>query len=64
MSTSGPFIEAARAENHKPYEFRGIGAMDVPKPYKFIGFGAMDVPKTYEFGAMLASTCFLSTGVV
>ena len=39
----------------KPYEFIGLGAMEVTKPYKFIGFGAMEVTKPYiclGFGAM------------
>ncbi len=33
----------------EPYEFIGLGAMDVTKPYEIIGFGAMYVTKPYEF---------------
>ena len=41
--SSGPWSAAG------PYEFIGLGAMDVTKPYKFIGFRAMAVTKPYKF---------------
>ncbi len=33
----------------KPYEFIGLGAMDVTKPYRFILFGDIHGPKPYKF---------------
>ncbi len=33
----------------QPYEFIGLGAMDVTKPYKFIWFGDIHGPEPYTF---------------
>ncbi len=33
----------------KPYDFIGLGAMDVTKLYKFKGFGDIHGPKPYKF---------------
>ncbi len=33
----------------KPYEFIGVGEIDVTKLYKFIGFGDIHGPKPYKF---------------
>ncbi len=43
------FIGLGAMDVTKPYEFICLGAMDVTKPYEFTGFGAMDATKPYEF---------------
>ena len=52
LARSRFWLQASMAPNErpsKPYEFIGLGAMDVTKPYKFIWFGDTHGPKPYKF---------------
>ena len=55
--TRGVVLTEGGEGGFKPYEFIGLGAMDVTKTYELIRFGAMDVTKPYEFNG-LTNICF------